>query len=248
MTPSEVGGTTNNAADPILSPDWYKQLKLTSEQLIAYIRHSYIWRHTGNTALDSAAQTKKLVRCDGGVDSFGCRFTAVWPRILKSVIAAEADPGVWVAAHFSPVAVKKYIRGLESFEVRDLSPTQLCGKLSPQIYIEYREYLPQALKLAYETAGRTINLRLKSLAKLSLSKEEQYACVVGDEGYVTATPFFRHGFATLFKSHEAAERYLWPAAFEYEANQRLYAHVADWCVTDNLKQAVTEIRTHWRRI
>ena len=245
MTLSEAGGTPSSVLNPILSPDWYRELK--PQQLMAYVRHSYIWRQSGNTALDSAEQTKKSVRWDGGVDSFGCKFTAVWPRIIKHITAVGADPGVWVAAHFSPIAVKKHIRGMESFEVRDVAPAQLCGKLSEQIYIEYCEYLPQALQLAYETAGRTINLRLKSLAKLNLPKEDQYACVICDEGYVTASPFFRHGFATLFKTTEAADRYLWPAAFEYEANQRLYAHVANWCVTENLKQAVAEIRTHWRR-
>lgn len=245
MTRSAAGGTPSSDSALILSPDWYRVL--APKQLMAYIRHAYIWRQTGNTALESAEQKRQTVRWDGGEDSFGCKFTSVWPRILKHLIAAEADPGTWVAAHFSPIAVKKYVRGLESFEVRDVSPSQLCGKLSTQIHIEYCEYLPQSLILDYETAGRTINLRLKSLAKLNLSKEDQYACVICDEGYVTASAFFRHGFASLFKAEDAASRYLWPAAFEYEANQRLYAGVPDWCITDSLKQAITEIRTHWRR-
>jgi len=229
-----------------LSPDWYREL--SPPQLLAYIRHSYIWRQTGSTGLDSEQQNTKRARWDGGSDSFGCKFTAVWPRIAKQIVEFNADPGVWVAAHFSPIAIKKYIRGMESFEVHDVSPQQLCGKLSARIYHEYIEYLPQALQLAYETAGRTINLRLKSLAKLNLPKEDQYSCVVCDEGYVTAPAFFRHSFATLFKADAAAYKYLWPAAFEYESNQRLYAHLPDWCVTENLQKAVTEIRTHWRHL
>jgi hypothetical protein len=246
MTHSEAGGTSDGLLKPILSsPDWYKAL--TPNQLMAYVRHAYIWRLSGNTQLDSPEQTKRLVRWDGGEDSFGCKFTPVWPRITKMIISAGADPGVWVAAHFSPVAIKKNISGLESFEVRDITPSQLCGKLSEKIYIEYCEYLPQALQLDYETAGRTINLRLKSLAKLNLSKADQYECVICDEGYVTAPAFFRHGFATLFEATDAADKFLWPAAFEYEANQRLYSNVINWCITDKLLSVVEEIRTHWRR-
>lgn len=245
MTRNEAGGTTDGLLKSILSPDWYREL--TPNQLMAYVRHAYIWRLSGNTRLDSPEQTKRLVRWDGGEDSFGCKFTPVWPRITKLIMSSGADPGTWVAAHFSPVAVKKYISGRESFEVRDISPSQLCGKLSEKIYVEYLEYLPQALQLDYETAGRTINLRLKSLAKLNLSKTDQYECVICDEGYVTAPAFFRHGFATLFEANDAADKFLWPAAFEYEANQRLYANVANWCITEKLLKVVEEIRTHWRR-
>lgn len=245
MTRNAAGETPDKLAWPILSPDWYKSL--SPQQLMAYVRHAYIWRQTGNTSLESPEQRRKVVNWDGGENSFGVKYTAVWPRVVKHIIAAGADPGTWVAAHFSPIALKKYIKISESFEVHDLAPSQLCGKLSDKIYLEYCEYLPQALQLDYETAGRTINLRLKSLAKLNLPKTAQYECVICDEGYVTSSPFFRHGFATVFHADDAAEKFLWPAAFEYEANQRLYANVVDWCITDKLKKVVEEIRTHWRR-
>lgn len=245
MTRSAAGEIPNELAKEILSPDWYKVL--APQQLMAYVRHAYIWRHTGTTQLSSPEQTKKVVNWDGGENSFGVKFTPVWPRILKSLSAVNADPGIWVAAHFSPVALKKYIKMGESFEVHDLAPAHLHSKFSEKIYFDYCEYLPKALQMDYETAGRTINLRLKSLAKLNLPKIDQYECVICDEGYVTSSAFFRHGFATRMGATSAAEKFLWPAAFEYESNQRLYANVVDWCITDQLKKAVTEIRTHWRR-
>jgi hypothetical protein len=244
MTLSVVG-ETHNGLNPILTPDWFRLLQ--PNQLAAYIRYSYIWRQKGTTQLDKPEQTKRVPRWDGGEDSFGCKFTPVWPRIVKMITACDADPGAWVAAHFSPVAVSKYVSIRESFEVRDISPTQLCSKNSEQIYQEYCEFMPGFIQQNYETAGRTINLRLKSLAKFNLSKTDQYACVICDEGYVTAPPFFRHGFADLFQARDAAEKFLWPAAFEYESNQRLYSRVVEWCITKPLLSAVEEIRMYWRQ-
>jgi hypothetical protein len=247
MTLSVVGETPKTVPPrPLLMPDWHKKLQPT--QLLAYLRHAYIWRSRGTVNIESSDHTKKVARWDGGEDSFGCKFTPVWPRIAKMIESCGAFPGIWVAAHFSPVAMRKYVKVGESFEVRDVSPTNLCSKLSEQIYNEYCDFLPPILEQNLETAGRTMDLRLRSLAKLNISKADQYACVVCDEGYVTASPFFRHAFATLFKAEDAVEKYLWAAAFEYEANQALYAHLPDWCQTAKLLNAVEVIRTHWRRL
>lgn len=249
MTLSVVGETSSGSR-PLLASDWHTQLN--QKQLLAYIRHAFIWHQHGTTDLESPEQSRHVTRWDGGEDSFGCKFTPVWPRIAKMVAASNADPGAWVAAHFSPIGLAKQVsmHNESSFEVRDLSPSSLCSKVSERIYSEYCIYLPAKLRQDFETAGRSINLRLKSLSKLRLSKPDQYLCAVCDEGYVTATPFYRHAFATLFQADEAADKYLWPAAFEYEANQRLYVDVpswADWAVTDKLLEAVEVIRTHWRR-
>lgn len=244
MTLSVAGGTPNEAK-VLPSLDWHKQLD--SKQLAAYIRHAYVWRQYGPTSFNSAEQFKPVKRWDGGTDAFGCNFTPVWPRIAKMIKAAEADPGLWVAAHFSPVSQKKHTTTNSSFEVRDVAPTQLCGKNSQNIYDTYCAIAPQVIQQEYETAGRSINLRLKSLSRIGLSKADQYACAICDEGYVTASPFFRHGFAALFQAENAVVKYLPAAALEYEAQQRLYINVPDWCITEQLIQAVNAIRTHWRR-
>lgn len=233
----------------LLRHDWYK--KLNKQQLAAYVRHAYVWRQDGAVRIDSALQQKRVTRWDGGEDSFGCKFTAVWPRIVKTILNNDAHPGVWVAAHFSHIALAKRINGKASFDARDISPSEMCGRESYAIYADYCAQMPKLLREEYQVAGRTINLRLRSLERLNLEKADQYLCVICDEGYVTASAFFRHGFADIFKAETAATRYLLPAAYDYEARQPIYDAAVDgvcrWCVTRQLLQAVTAIRLHWRR-
>lgn len=249
MTLSAVGETPKYS-DELLAPDWYKQLNKT--QLAAYVRHAYIWRQNGAVDIESAQQRKRVIRWDGGEDSFGCKFTAVWPRIVKTIVSYDAHPGVWVAAHFSHVALAKRINGKASFDARDVSPSELCSGDSHKIYADYCAQTPAMLREEYQIAGRTINLRLRSLERLNLDKSDQYLCVTCDEGYVTASPFFRHGFASIFKADAAAERYLLPAAFDYESRQPLYDAAVDgvcqWCITKQIMQTVVTIRAQWRRV
>jgi hypothetical protein len=244
MTRSAVGEMPNSTQQ-LLSEDWYAYL--SPPQLMAYIRHSYIWRNTGNTSMRSPDQSQKNIRWDGGEDSFGCKFTPVWPRILKLISSYAAHPGVWVSAHFSPIANSVHGSAAGSFELREMAPNNLCSKTSEKLYNDYIAFFPQFLQSQYEMAGRSVGLRIKSLARLPLTREAQYACALCDENYVTAPPFFRHAFATQAGAIDAAERYLWPAAFDYEAQQPLYRGVPDWCITQQLKDAVVTIRTHWRR-
>lgn len=253
MRRSAVGGiAAQSEAEELLTPDWHKAL--SEKQLIAYIRHSYIWRQSGALELSSGAQTKRNPRWDGGQDAYGVKFTAVWPRIARMVRAFDADPGAWIAAHFSPCGMEKFVQTGGAFEAPDIIPSNLCGKQSEQIYNEYCSKFPKTTIDAYNAAGRSIALRLKSLEKLSvpMSLDERRLCVVCDEGYVPASPFIRQGFANLFNLPEAISRYCRHAAFEYEAKQRLYARVIpefipDWLISTQLLDAVKAIRTHWRR-
>lgn len=248
MKRKEAGGTAT--AENLLSPDWHKGL--SEKQLMAYIRHSYVWRQTGSTDRDSKEQTKTNPRWDGGQDAYGVKFTAVWPRIARMVRAVDADPGLWVAAHFSPSGYSKFITQAGSFEVPDVAPSNLCSKVSELVYNEYCSNFAKTTIDAYNTAGRSIALRLRSLQKLAISEEDRHFCVLCDEGYVTAAPFFRQGFANAFKLPEAIDRYLWPAALEFEAKQRLYDRIIPdfipgWVVSEKLTETVTAIRAHWRR-
>jgi hypothetical protein len=240
-----VAGETQNEVNPLLAPDWYKEL--SPPQLMGYIRHSYIWRSTGVTNLSSPDQARKNVRWDGGEDSFGCKFTPVWPRILKMINSYDAEPGIWVAAHFSPLALTMRGDGNGSFEISEISPTSLCSKTSAKLYYDFCDYFPKAIAESCDTAMRSVFLRIKSLSKLPLSRTAQYACAVSDESHVTASPLFRHAIASKAEAIDAAAKYLWPAAFDYEAQQRLYVTVPDWCHTKDLMNAVLTIRTHWRR-
>lgn len=245
-----AAGETSELAHPLLAPDWYKQLDKT--QLAAYVRHAYIWRTHGAATLESPLHKRKVSRWDGGEDSFGCKFTAVWPRIVNAIQAHQADPGLWVAAHFSVIGSGKRLNTGASFDARDIAPAELCGKLSTAIYDDYCQQLPKILADDYQIAGRSIRLRMRGLERLNIDKQDQYLCAICDEGYVTATPFFRHGFAALANVQEAADKYLMPAAYEYESKQRVYdgflrSSDCEWCVTKQLLRVVTGIRQQWRK-
>lgn len=244
-----VAGETSELSPTLLLPDWFK--KLSKPQLAAYIRHAYIWRTHGAASFDNPLHKKRVSRWDGGEDSFGCKFTAVWPRIVNAVLEHGADPGLWVAAHFSSVGIGKRTNTGASFDARDLAPAEMCNKLSPTIYDNYCHSLPKIISEEYQLAGRTINLRMRGLERLHLNKADQYLCAICDEGYVSAPPFFRYGFAALAQVPAAAARYLMPAAYDYESKQRIYdAVLADnnckWCVTEQLLDVVTGIREQWR--
>jgi hypothetical protein len=249
MTHSVVGEIPNETARKFLAPDWYKAL--TPAQLLAYIRHSYIWRSTGNTALDSPEQIKHRTQWDGGEDSFGVKFTPVWPRILKAIVSNDAIPGIWVAAHFSPIAISAHIlpsAASGSIELRAVSPGSLCSTNSPKFYYDYLEFFPDAIKDSYETTCRSLRLRMLGLSVLPLTQTARYSCALFDEHYVIAPPFFRHAFATHAGAEDAADRYLWPAAFDYDAHQILYGGVPEWCITNKLLDAVETIRQHWSTV
>lgn len=245
-----VVGETNDQTRELLNPDWYKQLNKT--QLAAYIRHAYVWRTHGIALLDHPLHRRKVSRWDGGEDSFGCKFTPVWPRIVNAILAHGANPGLWVAAHFSVVGQGKRLNTGASFDARDIAPAELCGKMSTAIYDDYCQQLPKVITDNYQLSGRSLRLRMRSLERLSIDKQDQYLCALCDEGYVTATPFFRHGFAALMNVPQAVAKYIAPAAYEYESKQRIYDAVVNsndcaWCITEQLLKAVSNIREQWRK-
>lgn len=247
MSQPEVGEKDLTAVEPsLLSPDWYK--RLTAEQRIAYIRYQYIYAKENAPDWDSPQHTRRRVAWDGGKDNFGTRRTSVWAEIALHIANAGAVPGMWVRAHFSPMAELK-LNPLTS-GLPDIRPASLHSRSSFLIYERYAAGLPDILAHQYDLAGRTISDRFLTTAPLGLSQSDQQLYVLCDEGYVSASPFFRHAFAAEANCAEAVEMYLWQAALDYEVHQTAYdALIADnneqWWITDNLKAAVIEIRQHW---
>jgi len=248
MTLNAVG-ETSRGVDALLSPDWHRELNKV--QLAAYVRHAYVWRTHGAATLDHPLHKRRVSRWDGGEDSFGCKFTAVWPRIVNAISSHGADPGLWVAAHFSAVGQGKRLNTGASFDARDIAPAELCGKLSTAVYDDYCQQLPKVLTDDYQIAGRSFQLRLRSLERLAIDKQDRYLCAICDDSRVTATPFFRHGFSALTNLPTAIDKYIMPAAFDYESRQRVYDAVVqsngcDWCITEQLLKVVSGIRKQWR--
>lgn len=245
MTLNVVGGAT--VEHPLLLPDWHKSL--SDDKLAAYIRYQYIWQKENAVDWDSSPHSRRRATWDGGRDSFGVNRKSTWGEVVKSVQRAEADPGMWVHAHFSP-AIDLRLNAKTS-ALPEIRPNLLYSKAAPQVYTKYLEFLPEVIWQQYEIAAKTIETRLKTSASIGLSHEDQQLYVLCDESYVTAPPFFRHAFAATANCMDAVEQYLWVAALDYEVHQRVYdAIIAKnpkeaWWITDDLKAAVIAIRQHW---
>ena len=131
--------------------------------------------------------------------------------------------------------------------VPEIRPVSLRSSQSLRTYTDYIAALPKMLKHGFDVAGSTIANRIRGTQNLNMSTDDQVFYVLCDEGYVSASAFFRHAFAAQLENQRGVERYLWLAALDYEAQQRVYdAAVEPWCITDALRAAVLEIRKHWR--
>jgi hypothetical protein len=249
MTHSVVGETdrttTTEPIDSSLASGWYKNL--TQEQLAAYVRFQFIYLHERIADWDAAAHTKRRPAWDGGKDSFGVKHSSAWAKAVRAITAANAHPGIWVYAHFrtAPRAMDMTTR------VPEPRPAMLYSTGSADLYQNYCNTAPVTIRKQYDLAAETLKMRFASTAAYGLNKADQTLYVLGDESYVTATPFFRHAFAALSNCDRAIERYLWFAALEYEALQPLYDRAIKtepelaWWTANDLPAAVCAIRQHW---
>jgi hypothetical protein len=241
MTLKEAGAAAQGETE--LAPDWH--LDLTSTQLAAYLRYQFIRHYENEWDWDAPVHNRKRTHWDGGKDNYGVKHAAVWSKIARIVRDCRADPGLWVSAHFSGVQYAK--QAAQTHAVPDMRPARLCSAQSPGTYTEYCLELPKMLKHSFDVAGATIANRIRGTQSLHMTPDDQVYYVLCDEGYVSASPFFRHAFATQLGSERGIERYLWHAALDYEAQQRIYdIAVEPWCITDALRAATIEIRKHWR--
>jgi len=245
MTHNVVGAAA--VEHRLLVPDWHQVL--TEGQFAAYIRYQYIWQKENAIDWDSKPHRMRRPNWDGGKDLYGVRRHNTWGEIAKRIEEVDADPGVWVHAHFSPAADLRLNPATSGLP--EIRPSMLHSKMSPTIYAKYVDFLPDLIRQQYEIAGTTMEARFRTSATIGLTPEDQQLYVICDESYVTATPFFRHAFAATARCTEAIEQYLWAAALDYEVHQRAYDAVIAaepkhaWWITDELKAAVIEIRQHW---
>lgn len=241
MTPNEAGVAVTPEND--LAPDWH--LQLNNNQLAAYLRYQFVRFYENEWDWDASVHNRKRANWDGGKDAYGVRHSSAWAKIARVVREYKAEPGLWVAAHFSGV---QYVRQVaQTHVVPDVRPSRLCCAQSPGVYEDYVRALPKMLNTAHDVAGATIANRIRGTQNLGMSPDDQVFYVLCDEGYVSASPFFRYAFAEQLNCPRAVERYLWHAALDYEAQQRVYdISVEPWCLTAALRAATLEIRKHWR--
>lgn len=225
-----------------LAPNWH--LRLNQEQLAAYIRYHFVRLYDNVNDWEHPAHNRRRAYWDGGTDSYGVKRSSVWTRIANMVRQHNADPGAWVIAHFSPIALLR--SGIQTSGLPEMRPTMLSSGHSLEIYRTYCTELPGILATAFDVAGMTLAKRIRGTQNLNLPSDDQVFYCVCDELYVSASPFFRNAFSSQLNCYRGVERYLWVAALDYEAQQRAYdAAVEPWCITDLLITAVHEIREHW---
>lgn len=251
MTHSALGDpaelTTGNDLD-LLSVDWYHAL--TPAQKMAYLRYQFIYLHERVADWDSRAHIKRRPAWDGGKDNYGVKHSPVWGKVLRAAEAVKADLGGWVYAHFSAVATEKVAKNNQ--RVTEIRPSILYSSSSPLIYRDYMEKMPEIILSRFHVAMETMKLRMATTTPFKMSKKTQELYVLCDEGYVTASPFFRNAMASRVGCDKAVERYLWYAALDYEAQQRSYDVVIaknpeySWWLENDIKDAVAAIRQHWR--
>lgn len=241
MTRNGAGAvlTANN-----LAHDWH--LRLSPDTLAAYIRYQFIRLYENVHDWEAPAHNRKRTQWDGGKDQFGVKHTSTWIKAARLVRDNKADPGLWVAAHFSAIGLMR--SGAQTTGLPEMRPTRLCSGQSIEIYKDYCEQLPSILRTNFEIAGSTLAKRIRATESFNLSPDDQVFYCVCDGSVVSASPFFRHAFAAQLNCDRGVEEYLWLAALDYEAQQKIYdIAVEPWCITDALKFAVLEIRQHWEQ-
>jgi hypothetical protein len=248
MRPQGVGVAESSDAH-YLQYDWHRHL--TPKQLEAYIRYLFIALKENAYDPDTPAHTTKKTKWDGGRDSFGTNCKNIWSEIARQVRAAEAVPGTWVAAHFSPTF--HAVRIAENKGFVGERPELLCGKkLSIDIYHQYCDRFKDITNERCAAAEISIATHLKMLESVIKDSDDLILYVVADKTNVNATPFFRHAFAAFANCQRAVKKYIVQAAVEYDMNQEMYDELAThhdntWWLSDELKDVVARNRKQWSR-
>jgi len=248
MKPQGVGAKKRSDAS-YLAHDWYKSL--SDKQLAAYIRYLFIYFREGAGDWDSEAHTERRPHWDGGKDRFGTNYKSIWEKIAKLIKASDANPGLWVAAHFSDAFYS--VRQSESKSLTANQPALLCSSMSLAVYKEYERTFDEQTNRQYTLAEASVATRYTITEAFNLPEDDHVLLVLCDTSHVNATPFFRHAFATYLDCPRAIKKFLWPAAVEYETRQALYDafieknQTLDWIASPELKKEIVEIRKHWSR-
>ena len=230
----------------ILKPDWHT--RLTDKQLMAYIRYQFIRLKEHVIYLDSPAHTHRRPNWDGGENSAGVTYKALWPKAMNAIKEREAHPGVWVAARFSPIALSFDLA--KRMSAPPIKPSSLADHNAATIYAEYCNRFTGSFTFNLNIALKVVASRLRELAAHPMPEKTRVFYVLCDEAHLSTPAFFRHGMAAAAECDKAALKYLWRAAVDYEAQQPLYdaacasQSVSDF-ITPELQQYVINIRKHW---
>lgn len=241
-----VGGRKRDEA-ALSSPEWFQDL--TQSQLEAYIRYLFIYMREGVADWDTPAHADHRPHWDGGKDTKGCRHKSVWNLIANRVKANSANPGMWVAAHFSPaITAVRLAQGKGLIATR---PELLNNNHSVEIYDDYVRNFDESFLQRFSSAETSLDTRFRILEPLQLPADDRFLLAVCDKTHVNAPPFLRHAFSAAMDCRRAVRKFAIAAAIDYEMQQPMYDQFIashdeyEWLLTDELKKVMVWLRRHW---
>ena len=198
---------------------------------------------------DTLPHSKSRPHWDGGKDIKGVRHKCIWTLIASHIKSAGANPGVWVAAHFSPaLTAVRLAKGKGLIATR---PELLNSNFSGDVYSEHVSNFDDSFLRRFVSAESSLDTRFKILQAVSLPEDDRALLTLCDKTHVNASPFLRHAFASAMGCRRAVKKFAVQAAIDYEMEQPLYddfitSHEEyEWLLTDELKKVVIWFRQHW---
>ena len=246
MKLQEVGDVRQTDTSLFL-PDWHENLNFA--QLAAYIRYEYIRLQEAVFDWDSPAHSRPRPYWDGGRSPDGVKHKSIWDRVARAVRSVSANPGVWLAAHFSGAAYA--VRTAAGKGTIASRPELLASELSQEVYAQYISSFQDLFIEQFESARVSLGSRFNITARLGLAPDDHFYLSVCDPTHVNASSFLRHAFSNEFGCARGVARYLVPAALDYELKQPLYEQLIsdkqeyDWLVSEALYEKVLKFRAHW---
>ena len=246
MTLQEVGEQPQIDAT-LVSTEWHTGLNIN--QLAAYIRYRFISQQEKVIDWDSSAHSRPRPHWDGGKSPDGVKHKSIWLKIARAVVSVNANPGVWVAAHFSPAL--HAVRTAVGKSTISCCPELMASELSCRIYDEYAKSFFDLFSEEFESARVSISSRFNITAALGLPPDDHFYLTICDATHVNARAFLRHAFSAEAGCERGVRRYLVRAALEYELCQPFYELLIkkqpeySWLVTPPLLEKVVKFRKHW---
>ena len=231
----------------LLNHDWFRHL--TPAQFDAYIRYLFIYMREGVKDWDTDAHSNPRPNWDGGRDTKGCKHKCVWTLISSRLRSYGANPGIWVAAHFSPACTA--VRLSQGKGLIATRPELLNSNFSGDVYDSHIRNFEELFLDRFLSAESSLDTRFKILRSVDLPDDDRALLTICDKTHVNATPFLRHGFASAMNCRRAVRKFAVQAAIDYEMEQPLYDQFIasheeyEWLLTDELKRVVIWFRQHW---
>ncbi len=200
--PEDQKGDTSFDISSVLRKTWIEEVR------------KYHQRTTGKVSSYTPGP-----RLDGGRDSHGTTFKAVWPKLAKFCVVNKLDPSTFVKAQFSNCAGRP-----------PLSPSMLVGSEAVKRYQHFvaSKESNKSVSLARDIQIRQAKDALEYYRRLYTSEAHVYKAMLLDDN-LTLSALFRYCLAVQVRDTSLAQILLIPAAKQYSEDPAGYSQAyPDW--------------------